>query len=176
MYQIDPNRGKPGIELPNGKPAIAGHDRHEPCPAGDRFDLTAGKQTLRCRDNGVDYRLAAHSSSLEAADDVRMTSTTDVSARVVVSPNGRFCAISRSNRRMILPLRILGRSGVNMTDLGRAIGPMTFPTCCRSSFPSSGVPSTPDLMMTKEKIASPVSSSGTPTTAASATEGCDTRA
>ena len=40
------------------------------------------------------------------------SSTTPASARVVVSPRLRPSATSRSRRRMILPLRVLGRSGV----------------------------------------------------------------
>ena len=39
-------------------------------------------------------------------------STTEASASVVVSPRLRPSATSRSRRRMILPLRVLGRSGV----------------------------------------------------------------
>ena len=34
---------------------------------------------------------------------------------------------------MILPLRVLGRSSVNTMECGRAILPMTFATCSRSS-------------------------------------------
>ena len=55
----------------------------------------------------------------------RIVSTTPASARVVVSPRARFSAMSRRRRRMILPERVLGRSGVNRRNFGRAIGPIT---------------------------------------------------
>ncbi len=70
---------------------------------------------------------------------------------------------------MILPERVLGRSGVNMICFGRAIGPISFATCCRSSLTSASVASLPPRRMTKAKIDSPLTSSGCPTTAASAT-------
>ena len=44
---------------------------------------------------------------------------------------------------MILPDRVLGRSGVNIRNLGLAIGPITLATCSRSSSPSSSLGSTP---------------------------------
>ena len=48
----------------------------------------------------------------------RISSTTPASASVVVSPRSRPSATSRSSRRMILPLRVLGRSGTTMTVFG----------------------------------------------------------
>src|SRR5439155_1765798 len=42
------------------------------------------------------------------------------SRSVVTSPSSRPSAMSRSNRRMILPERVLGRSSLQMTRLGRA--------------------------------------------------------
>ena len=39
---------------------------------------------------------------------------------------------------MILPLRVLGRSGTTMTALGRAVGPIFLATCWRISSISSG--------------------------------------
>src|SRR3990172_3519997 len=55
----------------------------------------------------------------------RIVSTTVASASVVVSPSVRPSAMSRRSRRMILPERVLGRSGTNIRNFGRAIGPMT---------------------------------------------------
>ena len=62
--------------------------------------------------------LRAHSSvirgqsslEVEALRPWLMRSMTPPSARVVVSPTARFSATSRSSRRMILPLRVLGSS------------------------------------------------------------------
>ena len=42
------------------------------------------------------------------------------SRSVVTSPSARPSAMSRSNRRMIFPERVLGRSSVQMMRLGRA--------------------------------------------------------
>ena len=70
-------------------------------------------------------------------------STTPASASVVVSPSARPSATSRSSRRMILPERVFGRSGVNSRYFGRAMGPMTSATCSRSSCASSSLVSTP---------------------------------
>src|SRR6267378_5125118 len=115
-------------------------------------------------------------SSLPAAEAVRIDSTTVASARVVVSPRGCPLAISRSRRRMILPERVLGSSGVNMIVLGRAIDPIFETTCSRSSLESSSLPSFPARSVTNAKIACVVTGSSRPMTAASATLGCDTRA
>ena len=68
-------------------------------------------------------RTARHSSVEPECS--RMVSTTPSSASVVVSPRTRPSAMSRRRRRMILPERVLGRSGTNIRNLGRAIGPMT---------------------------------------------------
>ena len=46
---------------------------------------------------------------------------------MVVSPSARFSATSRSSRRMILPLRVFGSSGVNTMFAGFAIGPIAKP-------------------------------------------------
>src|SRR4029077_11940873 len=56
--------------------------------------------------------LLAHSSGASSTERSRISSTTVGSASVVVSPGGRFSATSRRRRRMILPLRVLGSSGV----------------------------------------------------------------
>ena len=77
---------------------------------------------------------------------------------------------------MILPDRVFGRSGVNISDLGFAIGLILWATWSRSSSPSASVGSKPRRRITKALIASPVTGSGPPTTAASATAGCDTSA
>ena len=81
-------------------------------------------------------------------------------------------AMLRSNRRMILPLRVLGRLSPNRMSLGLAIGPISLATHSRSSLAMS-VASEPlgreRLRTTKAHMASPVVSSGRPTTAASAT-------
>ena len=54
----------------------------------------------------------------------RSSSTTAGSASVVMSPSGRFSATSRSSRRMILPQRVFGSSGVKTMFAGLAIGPI----------------------------------------------------
>ena len=105
-----------------------------------------------------------------------ISSTTAASARVVVSPRSRPSATSRRSRRMILPLRVLGRSSVKMIVFGRAMAPIFVATCSRSSSPCSAVGSTPPFSVTKAMIAWPVVSSLAPTTAASATVGWSTSA
>ena len=57
-----------------------------------------------------------------------MELTTVGSISVVTSPSGRFSATSRSSRRMILPERVLGSSGVKMIWRGLAMGLMTLAT------------------------------------------------
>ena len=59
--------------------------------------------------------------------------TTDGSASVVVSPRARFSATSRSSRRMILPERVFGSSGVKTMLAGFAIAPILCATWLRSS-------------------------------------------
>ena len=49
---------------------------------------------------------------------------------------------------MILPERVLGRSGVNMTCLGRANLPIMSATCSRSATPSSSDGSLPERRIT----------------------------
>src|SRR5262245_31140041 len=113
--------------------------------------------------------LLAHSSGASATERSRISSTTVGSASVVVSPSGRFSATSRRRRRMILPLRVLGSSGVNTMFAGFAIGPIFVATWLRSVSSSSTVPSTPLFRVTKATIACPVSASLRAATAASAT-------
>jgi len=73
---------------------------------------------------------------------------------------------------MILPLRVLGRLSPKRMSLGLAMGPISLATQLRSSvaifFASSPV-GRARLSTTKAQMASPVVSSGRPTTAASAT-------
>jgi len=94
---------------------------------------------------------------------------------VICSP----LAMARSRRRMILPLRVLGRLSPKRMSLGLAIGPISLPTQSRSSL-AILVAASPAgracLSTTKAQIASPVMSSGRPTTAASATSGLETSA
>src|SRR3954449_8669730 len=82
---------------------------------------------------------------------------------------------------MILPDRVLGSSGTTRIDFGLAIGPISLDTWLRSSWinassafwPSSSADS---RRITKALTAWPVSGSLAPTTAASATFGCETSA
>ena len=73
---------------------------------------------------------------------------------------------------MILPLRVFGRLSPKRMSFGLAIGPISLATQSRSSlaifFASSPV-GRGRFRTTKAQIASPVVSSGRPTTAASAT-------
>jgi hypothetical protein len=73
---------------------------------------------------------------------------------------------------MILPERVFGRLSPKRMSLGLAMAPISLPTQSRSSlaifFASSPVGRIP-LSTTNAHTASPVSSSGRPTTAASAT-------
>ena len=55
--------------------------------------------------------------------------TTLGSASVVVSPSARPSAMSLSSRRMILPLRVLGRSAEKRMSSGRAMAPIFLATC-----------------------------------------------
>jgi hypothetical protein len=65
---------------------------------------------------------------------------------------------------------------VKRIDFGFAIGPMCLPTWSRSSLTSASLGSLPARRMTNALTAWPVVSSVAPTTAASATVGCDTSA
>jgi glutamate/tyrosine decarboxylase-like PLP-dependent enzyme len=118
----------------------------------------------------------AHSSV--GASDARsaISETTAGSASVVVSPSGRFSATSRSSRRMILPERVFGSSGVKTMLAGFAIAPIFVATWPRSSSSISIEPSSPPLSVTYATIAWPVVASVRPQTAASATLGWSTSA
>ena len=71
-------------------------------------DLEIPLQFNNQRDEGEE----GYSSAGTSAARRWSSSTTVASASVVVSPRLRPSATSRSRRRMILPLRVLGRSGV----------------------------------------------------------------
>ena len=87
----------------------------------------------------------------------------------MVSPNARPSAMSRSKRRMILPLRVLGSSAAKRISSGRAMGPIFLATWIFSSSISPLPPSTPALNETKAQIAWPLISWALPMTADSAT-------
>ena len=70
---------------------------------------------------------------------------------------------------MILPERVLGRSEVKITALGRAILPIFWPTHSRSSPASLSDGSCPPLSSTKHNGTWPVCGSGAAVVAASAT-------
>ncbi len=80
---------------------------------------------------------------------------------------------------MILPERVFGRLSPKRMSFGLAIGPISLPTQSRSCFANFSA-SAPDgracFSTTNAHTASPVRSSGRPTTAASATSGFDTSA
>ena len=60
-----------------------------------------------------------------------------MSSSVVTSPATVWLVtISRSSRRMILPLRVFGSPSVNRISSGRAKAPISFATHCRNSCPS----------------------------------------
>src|SRR6185437_14921990 len=69
-------------------------------------------------------------SSCDTIDFARsaMSRTTSALASDVTSPSWRCSETSRSNRRMILPLRVFGSSSVKTMDAGRAILPIFFAT------------------------------------------------
>src|SRR5690606_3323934 len=77
-------------------------------------------------------------------------STTDGSARVLVSPSwsGAFSAILRRIRRMILPERVFGRPGAHCRKSGDAIGPISLRTCATSSLSSSSLSTSPATRVT----------------------------
>src|SRR5215475_7683184 len=82
-----------------------GHGEHQPRSVDDRQqwpDEKRGKQREAGEEELAPYSLSSY-CCLRVA-------TTVGSARVVVSPRARPSATSRSSRRMILPLRVLGNS------------------------------------------------------------------
>ena len=91
-----------------------------------------------------------------------MACTISAFARVVTSPRSLWSEMSRSRRRMILPDRVFGRSGVKMIERGFAIAPIFVPTWLRSSSWSSSDPSYPPRRVTNAAMACPVRSSVAP--------------
>src|SRR4051794_32754625 len=85
------------------------------------------------------------------------------------------CHTSRSARRMILPVVVRGRSSTNSMSRGISCGASRVRTWLRSSSRSSSVGSRPGFSTTKAFGTCPRRSSGTPTTAAMATDGCEPR-
>jgi hypothetical protein len=81
---------------------------------------------------------------------------------------------------MILPERVLGKSGVSRICRGLAILPICWATCSRRSeinfSPASASSATDPFTVTNATMAWPVVGSVAPTTAASATAGCETSA
>ena len=75
-----------------------------------------------------------------------------------------------------LPLRVFGSSGTTMIWRGLAIGPISWATWLRSSLTRSSPSWASPRRITNATMPCPVVASLAPTTAASATAGCDTRA
>ena len=91
---------------------------------------------------------------------------------MVVSPSTRPSAISRSKRRMILALRVLGSSEVKKMSSGRAMAPI-FGDDVLFQFVLQriGRRNTPSFSVTNAEMPCPFTSCVLPITAASATEG-----
>src|SRR5260370_23729296 len=101
----------------------------------------------------------------------RSLARTPKSSSVVVSPLASVpAAISLSNRRMILPLRVFGSASVNRSASGLANLPTSFSVGSVTERLSSLLAFWPALSVTKTTRACPLSSSGRPTAAASATD------
>ena len=101
--------------------------------AGERLVVVNDQDPLwrRCR---VSCQASSFSSYWRLSP-----STIAASARVVVSPRILPSPMSRSRRRMILPLRVLGRSALKTIRAGRAMAPIFRTTCSfRSASISSG--------------------------------------
>ena len=90
-------------------------------------------------------------------------------AKVVTSPNFLSSEISLRSLRIILPLRVFGKSAVITILFGLAIGPILSLTCCLNSDIKFSSPSSVPINETNAAIASPDISSVLPITAASAT-------
>src|SRR4029077_15562238 len=136
------------------QPLFMAQDHTGPLPADFQAEFA---QT--CADEAHDYSSGSASFA-----------KTPKSSRVVVSPVTLApLAISFSSRRMIFPLRVLGRASAKRTSSGFAIAPMCTPTWLRNSLFKSFEASTPVFNVTKATTLCPFNSSGLPTTAASAT-------
>ena len=77
---------------------------------------------------------------------------------------------------MILPERVFGSASVKRISFGFAIAPICFATWSSSASFSAALTGAPAFGVTNATIAVPVSSSGRPITAASATFSCETSA
>ena len=95
------------------------------------------------------------------------------SSSVVVSPVVSLpAAMSRSRRRMILPLRVFGSESVKRMSSGRAKAPISLATCAPQLLLERVARLHARLRASRRRrCAWPLSSSGRPTTAASATAG-----
>src|SRR6185437_11983742 len=125
-----------------GRDVVGGGRRHLPVPGeggAHRQHVRSVGRTRRRRSVGP----AAGGGQSSSVVPIRslMALTTDGSIRVVTSPRDRFSATSRSNRRMILPLRVFGSSGVRRICRGLAIGPMVLATRFRRSSTTAAVDS-----------------------------------
>ena len=100
------------------------------------------------------------------------TSTMLGSANALTSPKLSISPVTifRRIRRIIFPLRVMGKLGVTTITSGEANGPISFLTAFRSSRMSSSLSSWLLSSMTKEQIDCPLMGWGCPTTAAWATE------
>jgi len=67
------------------------------------------------------------------AGDVLYPLACDYSSRVLVSPSAKPSARALSKRRIIFPLRVLGRLSTKEMVCGRAMGPISCATCSRNS-------------------------------------------
>ena len=106
-----------------------------------------------------------------------MAISEDGSSIVVRSPGSRPSATACNARRSSLPLRVLGSAVTIMTRAGRATAPRSPSTwrmisCSIFLMPSGVSRPSEDLAVTKASATCPLTSSATPTTAASATLGC----
>src|SRR5204862_4179482 len=90
------------------------------------------------------------------------------------SPGSRPRYVARITRRMILALRVFGRSRVNNTRSGLSALPIWRATRSDSSLRSASEGRWRGRSTTKQTMASPFTSCGTPTTPASATATCET--
>ena len=111
-------------------------------------------------------------------DEIR--SITAESCSVVTSPSERFSATSRSSRRMILPDRVFGSSGdehdlPRLGDRAERLGHVVAQLLDQLLAGLASVSTLP-RRIENATIAWPVVGSVAPTTAASATDGCDTSA
>jgi hypothetical protein len=92
----------------------------QPRGGAGRADPALAYSSSTC--SGTDFQVPVVSSNVAYCS--RSWVTTLGSASVVVSPSPRPSAMSLRSRRMILPLRVLGRSAVKKMSSGFAIAPI----------------------------------------------------